>query len=288
MHVMTKTTGLSESELREKIYDGENLLDNASEILINLDADRVSAIKTSVEKNIDKTKLFDDAYNKATLKEREKFEKKFKEATGFESDKQGLELVQAWGETLKEGTQITDDDIKKHPKYLELERGLSGNHKEVLATLQKDFDTYKRTVERDATMSGVLDKIETVFMSLNPVLSSDPIKAKNQKDLFFEQFKNYEYGEADGKHFLMEDGKRKEDEHGHAIYLDTLVSNLTNQFFDVKVQDQRDNAGNQRQSSTTTTAPKTEAEYNKAVANATSDKEVVELGAAWKAEQGNQ
>ncbi len=279
MFILTKTYGLTEVELGSRIYDGEALKADAGDLLINMDVARVQKIKD----NIDTTTIFTEAFNKATKKVKDAFEKQLKETTGFESDLQGVDLVIAWGQSLKSAAEITDEKVKIHPLYLNLENELKEKYSGDLLQSQNDFKDFKDGIERKSLISDILLKVEEYFIDSKPVLSEDDVRANTQKKTFIAQFENPNWGyePVGDKHIVLQDGKRLEDAHGNPVFLDNFVKSLTAKHFDIKVQDDIPGAGNRNKQQKQLNIPKTKEEYNKAISEATTDEERVQIGAAY-------
>ena len=283
MHLLTKAYGLTEAELGEKLYEDGTLSTSAADTLIEMDAKRVLKVKDS----IDKTSIFDDAYKKAKKDEWDKFEKKFKETYSIESDAIGFELINELIEKVKVKPETTEDDVKIHPAYINLERDVSKRYEIALRKAEDDLKEYKDDIEKNTLMSSVMSEVEQIFISLNPNLSENPIKAKNQKDMFLSQFSSFKYEPVDGKYVVMENGKRMEDKHGNPIYLDSFVTSMTNENFDIRVQENVDGAGNRNTPGTTVKPIKTKEEYNKAISECKSDEELLEVKANFDANKEN-
>ena len=132
---LAKSLNKSEEQVAALLYkkaeDGEGLTedlqDNALDILLGLDADRVAALKG----DIDKTKIFDEAHKKATKEQREKLEKAIVKKYGVEQQdgQDFLALVDLAISSAVESAEpgdgkVTDETVKKHPLYLALEKSL--------------------------------------------------------------------------------------------------------------------------------------------------------------------
>jgi len=104
------------------------------------------------------------------------------------------------------------------------------------------------------------------FDSLNPVLSTDPVKAQNQKNILIDALASFEYQKTNEGTFIpLREGKRIEDAHGHGVTLDDHVKGIAEKFFDFKKADDRSTppAGGGGSGTSGQYKPKDEAEYAK-------------------------
>lgn len=242
------------------------------------DIDEKEFLKTFREKdkervsNLKKT-AHDDGYKKAEKKVKTEVETTLKEKFEIDSDKQGEDLFDeiienvSKKDTGKKG-QLTDDDVKKHSLYLQLEKQLKEKETSVKAEYEQKIEALQKQYSREKVVGTVSNKVLEIFESLNPVLSSDAAKAANQKKAFAERFNGYDWEEADGEFYPVKDGKRMEDDHGHAITLSGLVKSTAETLYDFKAASDRTSPGEKDKgkddkSKTTYTGklPKTQAEY---------------------------
>jgi hypothetical protein len=209
----------------------------------------------------------------------QEIEKLLKEKFSVESDKEGQELIddiveQHNKKSSNKGKEITDDDVKKHAAFLKMET----DFKNQIKTIKEENETKIKELTAAQTRKAMLDKVTkdalVKFKAMNPVLSDDPARAAEQENLLLEKISGYDYEEVDGKFVPMKDGKRIENEFGHALEFDDLVKNTTTRYFDVKVAKDRKSAngsegGNDKdkdsdkdkQHSYSGKLPKTEAEW---------------------------
>lgn len=242
MGAFTKFFNKTEDEIGELIFDGENLKDGALDALVSLDAERISRIKQDATG--DTTKKFDDGYKKAQKEIMGKFESEFKEATGFDSDLNGIDLVRAWGESLGGESEVTAENIKTHPEFLKIETRWNAEKKEALDALSNEFEQFKSNVEREKVMGGIREMAKNEFLKLNPVLSKDKAKADAQTNMFLQRFDAYNYEKADDGYIIMDGDKRLEDAHGNRVQFANFVKDEASRLFDFQVQDPKGSPGN--------------------------------------------
>lgn len=294
---LAKQYGMTEDAAAELLYtkseddDTKTVLkENALQDLLAKDKERVKTIKTTA---VDKTAIYDEAFNDAKKKVLGKAEKALAKKYGIEGEEFKLDtlvadIVTKQTEGLKGDNMITEDKVKKHPTYLALERSkteeleaLTNTHKSEVEKIQADY-------VRTETLGDVKGKVLGYFDGLKPVLSKDVTRAANQRSDFADRFSNYNY-EKDGDKYLMldSDNKRMEDEHGNPIYLDKFVQNEASKIYDFAVQSPKGGAGNGDGSGGASggkvTIPTSEDEYNTAIFNATTTEERTAITEAYEA-----
>lgn len=261
----------TDEELADLLYkktdDGESLREDAFDQLIGLDTSRISRIKRSTN-----TELFDNGHKKGTKEAMDKWERDFKDSTGFSSDKTGLELILEWGESLKTG--ITEDKLKTHPTFLQAEKSWRDKYDRDLSQVRGEFDAFKATVDKEKKFSSIKSKGEEIFMGLNPVLSEDPVKAKRQVNNFLDSLKNFDYLEQEGELIITSDGQRMEDEYHNPIAFPEFVRRNAELLFDFRQQNPRDNAQNR---TLHTQAMKSEEDYNARISSAQTPEERIKI-----------
>jgi len=277
LHHFTKIYNKTEDEIKELIFDGDELKENANQILLDADADRVAKLKEV--SNDERGLIMTDAHNKAKGEILGKFEKNFKEQTGFESDKQGLDLVLEWGKT-QGGGNLTEDEIKKTPAYIARELELKENYDAELNAANKALEDYKSEIARSQSFSAQATQTERFFLDLNPVLSADKAKAKRQTELFINDIMSHNHTTVDGI-LIDKDGKRVEDKHGNPVTFEAFVKLEAQKVYDFQTQSPRKNTGNNNNGNVSFTVPTNAREYSIALANAKSPEERIKVGDAY-------
>jgi len=286
LNVFAKYFNKTDTELTELLYDkGEDevlaLKDDASTVLIDMDAEKVKRIRA--ESKGDPTKKFDEGYNKAKKEVLEKFEKDVRDKFGMDSDKRGLDLIAEFGESMNSGNKITLEKIKTNPEFLKLEKEMNDNFKVQIEELKGEFDTFKNGVEKGKSVSLVKDRAELAFLKLNPVLSEDTARSKKQTEMFLSRFEGFDYEFVDGNIVIKDGDSRLEDGHGNPIVFDAFVKSEAESLFDFKVQDPKKAPGNKSDGGgdpTKSILPKKD--YNKMVNDAEGDMEkLVEIGSKY-------
>jgi hypothetical protein len=290
--VLAKTLNKSPEEISELLYnksdDSDELVlkEDAQDLVLGLDADRIASIKTSTRPSKEELKKIRDQHIKEIMGD---FEKSLKNKYGIESASKGLDLVQEIIDQVSE-CDISEDKVKTHPLYLQLEETRTKDDYEALET---EFNEFKSNLERNETLSKIKRDVLTIFSSLNPIESETAAVAQTRRDDFLRKFDKYDFEVSeDGNHFVKQNGARLEDRHGNPIKFQDFVTNIASLNYDFANGTEKGNAGNDGQngSGSRTDVPKTEKEYLALMAEymRTGDREkAAKLQAAWVASQQN-
>ena len=273
------------AELYIKAADSEEvtLKEDAKDLVLDWDRERVEKLKSSAKPNKDSIKQLRDQTIKEVM---EDFEKKLKAKYSIESSSKGLDLVQ---ETIDQVSDcdISDEKVKLHPAYLELE----SRKTEEYETLQMEHEDYKLNQDRRSRLSRVSRDVLGVFATLNPIESENTIVAQTRREDFLKKFEGYDYDiKEDGNHFVKLDGNRVEDNHGNPVKFQDFVRGIAAMNYDFKQSDDRGTAGNQQTggSGGSVDIPKSEKEFLAKYADLKlqgKTEESVALNTAWNAAQ---
>lgn len=245
---------IPETEIAEllKKSDGTEGVDEKKVMNFFIDKDkaRIATIKAEIPGK------FDEAFKKATKEVWGKVEKSVKEHFEIDSDLQGDELIEHISEAVKEKFKadpgkdktLTDDDIKKLPVYTNAEKAwkkqLADKETEKVNALKELQDKFTQK----ETFTKVRDAALIKFKKLGDViLPQDPEKAEKMiQRLLIDELTGFTYQSDDKGNFLLLDkeGKRVEDEHGHALEFDSLIEKIAKSNFDFKVAQKREAPGN--------------------------------------------
>lgn len=261
MYLATKQFNMTEDEAKELLFDGDNIRDNAADLLLERDKQRILKLRAERE-----TK-YNEGYQTAEKKFKTHAEETFKKKTGYDGTEDNFEaMFDAWYEKQKEAlskkVQVTDDDIKRHPLYIDLEsKSIS---KQKYDELQKSFDEFRTQSQRKAVMETVTSRAWDVVAARNPILSENQTVAENRKRDFLAKFSGFDYDLNDNKIIALKEGKRLEDAHGNLKSFEAFVIELAEQNFDFRAQDDKGNSGNRNTTGgvVVTEKPTTEEELN--------------------------
>lgn len=242
--VLTKAYNKSSEEIADLLYeksadsDEVTLKEGALDLVLDLDAKRVERLKSSATPNKEELKRIRDQHIKEIM---EDFEKKIKAAYGYESTAKGLDLVKEIIDQVSE-CDISDEKVKTHPLYVELEKLKS---KEDYEALQNDFENFKLNQDKLSRLTKVKSDVSTIFSSLNPIESQNPTVAQNRRNDFLNKFEQYDYElQENGDHLIVQNGKRMEDQHGNPVKFADFVKGLAELNYDFAQSTPRGSAGN--------------------------------------------
>lgn len=277
----------------EEKGDDFELKENALPFLLGHDATRIKTFKDEVatsEKN-----GFDKGYKKSQAEVLPGLEKKIKDKFSFDSDKQGLELIEELVAAKANANVLEEDKVKVHPAFLKREKELLAQIDTEKATLEKKLKDREDEIISERTFEGIVSSADKTLEALKAILPKDSDKAKNQKQLLVNELKGYKYEkQGDQIVILKPDGKRLEDLHGKPIDFDTLVKETASKYWDFETSVPRqgagatndsNNNGNQTASAYKGTIPTNDVEYTKAFNAASSKEERVALLNAYEASQ---
>lgn len=240
-----KVFGMTDGEVQSLFKttdDGETLIDNFTDILSQKDRDRITRIQDDHKHQL--TEVHDKGYKKAQKEVMPKFEQQIKEKYGYNTEKFGLELIDDLVAMNKGKGGI--DDVKSHPEYIKLERKIESEFvpKTMFDEKLTEFDSFRKTMEREKVVGVVKEDARKVFRSLNPLLSKDPKRAANQEAEFIAKLESFDYQvQPDGNHIIMKDGKRLENENYNPVAFQDFIKAKASDLYDFAEQSQRGNSG---------------------------------------------
>jgi len=275
--VLTGMFGMTDAEIAELLYSDGKVKEDADTLILDRNAKKVEKISA------EKQKFFDNGYSKGKKETLDRVEKTFRDTTGVDGEDFDS-MLGAYIESHKGKSKLTDDDVKRHPLFIELEK--NAVKRDQYEALRTEFDDYKKQETRRNVLRTVQNKAWELTSSRNPVLSDNPMVAETRRNDFLTKFESYDYEIVDDLIVVIKDGKRLEDKHGNIITFDNHVSSIAQTCFDFKKQDPKGNAGNQSNSGTVVGVPKDETEYRTALAEEKDPQRRVEIMKAWQARQG--
>jgi len=287
--VLTKTLNMTDEEVSALLYtdaeDSEELVlkDDALKLVLDADVSRVDKIRKAVKPDPERLK---NEYKRGAKETMEGFENDVRDYFKADIDAKGLDLIKAiHNEATKSKKSLTDDDVKKHPLYLELEKNRIP--KEEYETLKTEFDDFKSNQAKNERLSIIKKDVMSHFNTLNAIQSKNPQVATTRLNDFLSKFENYDYEVAeDGNHLIMKNGSRLEDEHGNPVKFKDFVGSTASLNYDFAESDNKGNAGNKNSNDdggAHIEVPKSEAEYLKKMAEETDPAKKVKIYEAFKA-----
>jgi len=292
---LTKLYNKTEDEISELIYekaedsDELKLRDDALDLILSHDEKRVANIKDSAKPN--KTALqeqFEQGYKKGIKEGKAELEAELKAVANIDSDSIGSDLVKEVVNTISECNLPSDDQIKTHPLYLELEKATVP--KEEYENVQKEFESFKTNQDRLSKLDRVKADVMNIFNSLNPVISENATVAQTRQNDFLAKFEGYDFElDDEGNHLIKKGDSRLEDKHGNPVKFSDFVKNVASSCYEFKLADDIDNSGNRNTGNgqgAKIDLPKTEKEYLSKYAELKLQgrtEEAIALNLAWKA-----
>ena len=294
---LSKTLNIDKSKLAElvKNEDGE-LKKDALKILLDQDATRVQGLKTADDDLL--KERFENGYAKAKKETLSGFEKDLKTTYEISSDKKGLDLINEVisAKTKSDGKEITPDIVKTSKTYLDM---LDIKEQEKVAKIKEVEDKYVgeiNTYKRQSSLAIVNKKASKIVDTLNPILSKDPVKASNQKQVIFDRLADTNFKVEDDRIILLnKDGNLLEDEHRNPIKFEDKVKDITIGLYDLNEAKKRSSAGADDEDDDAKgkeafkwngQAPKNKAEYHNLVQEAGSLEEKKAIMKSWNDSQG--
>ena len=242
----TKFFNQTEDELKPLIYgEGETVLDNAFDAIAALDTARIKRLKD------EQTKKYNDGHGKGKAETATEIEKYYRELFNVADEGNYEVIATAIKEQLSKkpvGKEITEDDIKKHPVYLNLEKNyVPKDIHEALVTEHTQFKTgIDRRIKIDNAKKRALYDLESFKPDYTPY-SDTPIIKQTLTDTYLREIESVDDIEFDEKGEIIaviKDGKRVEDGHGNVKPFSDFTKEIAGKYFKFLKQDPKGGAGN--------------------------------------------
>ncbi|MFA5299998.1 MAG: hypothetical protein WC389_17565, partial [Lutibacter sp.] len=237
--VVTKIYSRTEDEVKPLIFAEDGTIsDKAFENLLTLDAARVTRFKA------ENTERFNNGHKKGKEETYKAIENTLKEKTGISEGQTIEEIIEAFvaQTSTKTGKPLTEDEIKKHPLYLAVEKDRVP--KTEFERVQKEFEDYKIGIDR---RQRVDTKKQQAIQFLTPDKYKFPENEDRKRFLLGEMLAKIEAYDYEGD-LILKDGKRLEDQHYNPITFEKFVTGLAANYFDVLVTPPSGGAGNRNNS----------------------------------------
>lgn len=236
---LAKTLNRDNDAVTSLFNEDGSLKENTISELTKWDAERIQRIKTNEDTG------YQNGYKKGHREIATTIETKLKKAFNIETEATGDDLINELLENsaTQSGavSKLTDDDVKKHPLFIQSEKNFQKQLKEAKEAANQEIEKFKGEQTRKERFATVKEKALEKVLAKNPILPEDQAKAKIrlQRDVVdpLAQY-DYEIGD-DGNIVVLKDGKRVEDKHGNAVSFDDLVLDLASQSLDFKKHEDR-------------------------------------------------
>lgn len=287
---LSKTLNIDKKQVAElvKTEDGKEVKKDALDLLLGKHSEHIEKIKTSV----DTKEFFNNGYAKAKQEVLNEQESKIAKHYGITKDLKGLDLVEAIVEEKTkalEKKEITPDEIKKSTVYQDVFTQLKKEKDDEIASITTKFQNEIAGYKRSETFKTIFSKADEVIDKLKPVFSTNPTIALNQRKTIYKALEanNFDVKEDGRVVPLTSDGKLKENEHGHPVSFDSIVTDITSNLFDLQAAEDRRSPGggaddDKKPPVWNGTVPKDDNEYMKMIAEAKSIEEKKEITAAYE------
>ena len=238
--VLTTLYRVEEAKIKEILAEGKTAADILAEIR-TLDANRVSTLKKEAENT-----KFQEGYKKAKGETLSQFEASVKEKYGIQDDTLiGLDLLDAVISAQAKASGSSEEEIRKSPVYLKLEREMKAALKKAEEDAAKKLADIETGYKKKMTFAKVTEKALIALDALNPIYASNAAVAATHKRGFLGELQTFDYETNDGGEIItMIDGKRKEDAHGHAVSFEEHVKEVAARHFEFKANNGGGNGGN--------------------------------------------
>lgn len=222
--------------------DRETLADDAPDKVLAAYSEHLDTVRQDASGDKDEQFKFgerktNDAWRKAV------------KALGVKTDKKEPSEVLAELMAIKGSTvEITEDVVKKHPAYLNLETEHVNLKNGMEQTLAEKLAAKDAEHTRERMLSQVIETAEAQLLGMKPILSKDPTRAKNQRLPFIQELRSLNYqaleGNGDSPFLLLDnEGKRLNDKLGHPVKFTDKVKEIGEKYFDFEAGEQRSNMG---------------------------------------------
>ena len=244
--LLSKAYNLDPERIAELLYkkddDGqatEEVAETALQSLLDLDVQRARKLKEDAKKR------FDDGHKKGTSETASKWEKMLREK--FAVDGEGESILEALAEKLEKNPgkgDLTDDAIKRHKLYRELELAAQKREEDALRAGEEKLKTYQLENTKAARRQLAESKAKDILLSLKPVLEDDATIADTRIRDFLRDLSEFEFDENLNP---LKNGESHKNEHGHLVAFDQLAKEIAARRFKFQVQDPKGNGGNKNE-----------------------------------------
>jgi len=225
--LLTKLLNKTEDEIKALIYDGDKLKDDAFEIIYPI----IENGQTKKQKT-----MFDNGVKKGQSESLTKLENDVKIKYQVQSEKQGIEL---FDEIIskKGNSQLDENAVKSNPLYLALESKIANEYvpKTEHEKVTNEFTEYKTKSEKASQFASIKMEALKQFDANKFLVSSDPVRAANQREDFVNKLNAFDFEKIGDNYYLMQDGKRLEDNNGSPITLSKHVKDEGLKYFDIDI-----------------------------------------------------
>ncbi|MFT3704644.1 MAG: hypothetical protein QM802_19925 [Agriterribacter sp.] len=219
----------------------------------------------------------DEGFKSAERSTSKKFEDSLKSKFSITSDKQGDDLIDEINELVKKaaggkgkGSEMSDEDIKKTETFTKMENLYKQQVKQAQEDSKKQIDDMQAKYAKKENFAKLSTWADKKLDELGFVFDEDPVRAKNQREDLINKLADLDSDWKDENPILSKEGKRLENEFGHAVEPSDYLEKIAGRYYPKKVSEKRqmpdpnkkDDKGGEQQKKYTGALPKTLAEYD--------------------------
>lgn len=215
----------------------ENAQETILSTILSWDKERIDKAKTPP-----KGQSGAEQYARGKKETMEALEKTIREQYELEGDETkdltGMDLINhvvtSKVKTAGKPPAMTEDDVRKHPVFVNAEKA----HKKALKDQETEWQGKVTGLETAQKRAGTLATVGTrawdAAMALNPAIPKTQAVADTTKANFLKEFEAFDYDiQPDGKTILlMKDGKVHTDAHGHNVTLDDFTKATAAKYYE--------------------------------------------------------
>lgn len=255
------------------------------EPLLAVNAERVAKQK----------EISESQYKRGIKESREKLEKELKSEYGIDSELQGSELVKEIlakeTESLKAASTVKDDEIEKHPKFIEKRREFEKQMTIKEKEWQEKFESEKAAINYEFVWEKARNKARMALPESKFILPEDAARREKLLKVYESELKElYKYAPTeDGSDFIVLDkeGNPAQDNQGNMLKFQDVVKSVGSTYFPVQTSEPRSSTGNTGGNAPVTSYKfKDKEDYRSQVQQAGNDmKKIAEMSKAWEGQQ---
>ena len=247
---LSKTLNMDQQQVAELVKTDEGTFkSDALNLLLNKNSSHIETLQSKASPSEEVlTDRFNNGYAKAKEEVLTKQENEIKAHYGIDLDLKGLDLMNA---VVKEKTkslenqEITPDAVKRSETYLNMINQFQTEKEEEINKVTNNFQSQINDFKQKETFKIITSAADEIINKLNPVFSTQPAIAQNQRKMIHTSLQSKQFEIKDNGRIvpLNKDNKILENEHGHPVEFDSIVTNITTGLFDLNKSQERKSAG---------------------------------------------
>lgn len=244
--LLSKAYKIDSGKIAEIISSEEATTESVLNEFLKADAARVEKLKSAAGEE----GTFQQGYAKAKKEVLTERENEIKTKYGVDTDKTGLDLIDtilAEKTAAAAGTNPDENTVKSSAAYLALEKQFKTQLQEKEKEWSEKYTGLETAQKENEIFSAVRENAANLLSSMSPIESKNANVATTIKNQFFAELKNnYKFDKAADGSIIIKDlkGNVQSDAHGHNLTLDSLVKNVSSNYYDFAENNGGKNAGN--------------------------------------------